>query len=629
MVKDATKVALSRAKDEKRKNYDLAESFLKKLVEGNSKLVQGKNFGFSDKKKTKTPRIIRIHTIHTESVPRMETASIIKNIFSQKDIIIEDNSVPVLVSIKPENVHVSKSFIEYMDNKKNNANMPDQKTDTSPKDDVFKKTGHDLILELVKIYDVKAFEKKRDEKSITFSLPDSDEKDFATQVFDSFLFEKEICADFCLKVFVKEGFKESDLYKIEKFGPTDRSRFRADLAIAIMITRWELLRQKLNVIIPDDDLLNKDATKSKPFKATADNKGKSETSDFIAYMMNNYAIDIRSEVHDPHIFRVLSPKDPEHAGTKKEQEKRKVKDRENLNPLTILIKSWGYCVSEGLANGLPYVRIHYKGIIPENIEIIHGNEADKKALVNEIYQKLLETKDYAKHLVGKGRKGTRIYFEYKVRNLSKSLSSLTKFLVKKGLFETSRIDNKKNPGFRTQNKPDHIIVATQCSIESKRKDLLDKIEAFLVSEGFKNIEFDKRANFSMKVLNNDPGYENVKKFFNNTDSNLAGEVIIGKTDKGETKELVKQTTVEDSSKSFGNQMIGFLIKQLNEDPDLYEKIGMLYKQQNPAETKRLVSDILTSEFANAPVSFEGPMGKFYSAEEVQNFISRVIGKLPS
>lgn len=612
---DSKKMALARTRDEKRQNYFLVETYLKNLIQKESELVCEKNFVFSEAKNTKLPRVIRINSIYTSGLSRIDVTSIIKDIFTKNNIKIEDNSVQTIVSVNPQNVKLNKEVVP-------NQDTDSFSNDKSPKD------GHDLILELVKIYDVKAFEKKRDEKSITLSLPDSDEKDFATQVFDSFLFEKEICADFCLKVFVKEGFKESDLHKIEKFGPTDWSRFRADLAIATMVTRWEILRQKLNVIIPDDDLLNKDATKSKPFKATADNKGRSETSDFISFMMNNYSIDIRSEIHDPNIFRVLSPKDPDHAGTKKEQEKRKVKDRENLNPLTVLIKSWGYCVSEGLANGLPYPRVHYKGIIPANIEIIHGAESDKKAMVDEIYQKLLETKEYAKNLKDKGKKGTRIYFKYKVRKLSKSLSPLAKFLIKKGLFETAKIGNKKNPGFRTQNREGYIIIAAQCSIEPKRKKLIEDIQSFLVREGFENVSPEKIVGYSLRVLDTDPGYENVKEFFKNTDSNPAIKAVPGKTDKSETKEMVKQVTTEDSSKSFGNQMIGFLIKQLTEDPELYERIGALYKQQNPAETKRLFSEILTNEFSATPASFEGPAGKFYSADDVQKLIDRVVVKLP-
>ncbi|MBP6912599.1 MAG: hypothetical protein KBB86_01550 [Candidatus Pacebacteria bacterium] len=122
----------------------------------------------------------------------------------------------------------------------------------------------------------------------------------------------------------------------------------------------------------------------------------------------------------------------------------------------------------------------------------------------------------------------------------------------------------------------------------------------------------------------------VPEGFESKGSNPAREIVPGKTDKVESGELAKQVAVEDSSKSFGNQMIGFFIKQLTEDPGLYERIGTLYPQQkaDPTETKKIISDIIEDEFANTSFSLDGPMGKFYSAKDINDLISRVIAKLP-
>lgn len=349
LKKAAVKTALSRKED-----VLLKEDYISSLIEEKTVLVRGVNFNFSTNKKAKRTRVLRLYCVTHEGISKDDAMELIKSFFVRNNFEINDNASDKEISTTIDKISVPEYFTQKRSKEallKKDFPAPSEGTGEGGASLV--KARHDLVVLALSLNGVLALEKKRDETSITMLMPDHIEKVFATDVLNSFAFKIESCLDYCIKVIIEGNISERDVVKITKLQPTDKSRFKEDLAIAIMITKWEILRQGLQVILPsDNDILNNDTTKSTPFKmVNSGNKGISDAADFISFMMKNYGVDIQSETKDPYIFRVLSPSDLGHAGTSDEQDKRTKSILEKLNPLSVLLKSWGYCLSEGLSGG--------------------------------------------------------------------------------------------------------------------------------------------------------------------------------------------------------------------------------------------------------------------------------------
>lgn len=599
-----------------KKDFSRKESYLTYLIEEKTSLVKGKHFDFADNTKAKKPRVIKIYAKPSGGIEKVKVLEMTKDFLETQPIELTGSSEDNTLSVDAKTIDVPDFFIrkleaESVSAKKQEDTQPTGSSKNVSLDNNF--SSNPIFLALEK-NDALAFPKTLNENFVVLQMPDSTEKAYVKTLMDSFGFDSENCEVNCLKVFKNNLKNISDIVKIPGIEPTNSSRFKEDLAVATMITEWELKRQNNGVIFPDPKdghMITPDATRSLPFRFSDSNTGRTKVESFASFMMQNYGVDIKPENDSPHIFRVLSPNDEEHAGSLGAQSKRERKQKGGIHPLSLQVKEWGYVISENHSGGKPFPRIHLdKFGNPSNIEIVHGTEEEKKALVDEIYTKIEDLPEYAKHLKDKGQKGTRVRFFYKTRKLSKSINPVTALLIKDGGFKTVDNKNKKVCGFRSQEKSDHTIFSAQGGSVSSKVELIEKIADFLSIKRFKPF-FKEGSQYSFILYRNDPEYVKL----------LTGDGGVKKTNtKGSNEATVKEITPT----GFEGRFISFLASELVENSDLHKKLRILFSGTN---TKQAVRELLEKEFHAMSASFEGTAGKFYSAEDVQKLIGQVVAKL--
>lgn len=652
-VQGAIKLSIA----EKRNNFVVAEAYVKSLIETDTVLKQGEHFGFTDQKK-KIPTTIKIFPTPRGGIQKTQVIEMIRGIFESKDIEISSEPENPFVHVEAKNVNVPTWFTQKMktESKVDPVNGADLKRNT-PTSRIVSETftpAHELILKAIELNNVLAFGKTWHKDWIILSLPDTVEKQWALDVFNSFGFNTEGCEAFCLKVFIKPDINPDSIVKIEGAKPTNHERFSDDLAAAIIITRWELSKPNSPVRLIGD--LNDHATKSTPFKMEDSNAGRTAAQNFADFMANNYGVVIRLETKDPYIFRVLSPKDKDYAEAKVEQVERQRKGKSG-HEITTFLETKGFA-SKGMpvSKEVPAFSTHLKDGLPNWIELTYGDEDQKIETVKAMAEALkpfLKGKKYK--IKDFGKKGTHISFE------KKWLRKVARKTLVIDLEKPEPTDDDIIPKLSYQTIPTIAEVARLCEVPSWSKKDKDRLSysrgaenketgwtSFSILGNVSDAEKAEKKQLIMKTaialgytkesfldLHPDSGSFKYRNDMPNPDLDKAKarSLILELSSKTPSNVVaVDKTAAEDESfKSFGNKIIGLLVKELTEDSDLYERIGVLYPQEkvDPAETKTLVSGILEKEFTATPASFEGPAGKFYSDDEIKKFIDRVINDLPS
>lgn len=733
----APQVTPKGSRAEEKDKFFLAQAYVGFLLENTEVLLRVKDFDFADQAKRKSLKSIKIYPTSKGGTQKDKIGKMILEILNEYHIKVSDESDFFNIYVDASSVLVPVWFVQKYNLEKKHL-LEDEDKNSVLKDEK-PIPGYQSVLSAIELNNVLAFEKSRDENSMTLSVPDTIEKKWATDVLNSFGFETEVCEKYCLKVLMK-NVKPKAIVKIPGSEPTDRKRFSEDLAAAIIITRWELSKPNSPVRLIGD--LNDHATKSTPFKMEDSNAGRTAANNFAEFMANNYGVVIRLEIKDPYIFRVLSPKDKDYAEAKVEQVERTKKMRSNIHPITKLLIDAGHtCYTATIKTICFTLRLYEGSLKPRKIALIHGSEEEREALIKQIFEVLVSHG----HKVKFGSATASIYFLNEKLNTRKDAHPLNNKLFKAGfLTRTSEniktkevvfqlklsdegmakgvilsgglpdvrkkmgagkdVDVRKkvvvklfkflekiqcnpswngkgfyvkignDPYFTAKTKEGSVSEKTTASKAVVSDDARKTITAIALTIGVKSWDKEvvkkficfsrssvdektgwQRVNITtkdegkidliveskkafMKKLQ-DEGYlvkdspkstaKSFSVFYGKGNEDLNAENFVPKQEviNVDTAQVEKASNVS----GFGNQVISLFVKELTENPELHRRISILFPQEkvDPAETKKLVSDILEKEFVATPVSFEGPAGKFYSDDEIKKFIDRVINDLPS